>query len=118
MLVILFSAAGKGPLDGAAGFVFDGILRCILRARRLHLLAGFAEYRVGFLGGDWALDEKSEPIVAHFRGCGIVIDDGDRHCVSVGHGLSSPLQQEARFGLIGPVRDHAGKRLRLRFFDG
>ncbi len=82
-------------------------LRSILCARRLHLLAGLRQHRVGFLGGDWTIDQKIETIVAQFHRRGIVIDNGDDHRVAIRRRLASPPQQEARLRLVSPVSDHA-----------
>ena len=121
LLIVLQSiGAGRNYARACAARVVVSFrrLRSILCTRRMHLLTRFRQHRVGFLGGNWAIDQKTEAIVAYFRRCGFVIDNGDGHRLPVRHGLASTLQQEARLRLVSPVRDHARKSLRLSLFDG
>ena len=103
--------------SAAGAVVFASRFRSIGCAR-LHLFTSLRQHGSGFLGGNWTIDQKIEPVVAHFRRRGFVIDDSDGHCVSVGRGFARAFQQEARLRLVGPIRNHARKEPCLPSFDG
>src|SRR5580658_10679627 len=58
----------------SARFLCGGQLR-VERAQRLHALERFAEHRLGFGDSNWTIDQEIDPVIAHFRGCGFVVDD-------------------------------------------
>ena len=58
------------------------------------------------------------PVVAHFRRRGLVVDNRNRDRISVQCRFVSTLEQKARFRLVGPVGNDAGKGAALHFFDG
>src|ERR1019366_1086288 len=97
------TAHGNCAWAFAAGAGFPCRLRRVLCAQGLHLRTRFCQHRVGFLGGNWTIDKKIEPVVTQFRWPRLVIDDGDRYGVAVRRRLARTLQHEARLPLVGPL---------------